>query len=360
MNRGYESHVRLLFEHLRDDAPIDVNVVLFKGDGASRPDEVVIPTPDRDGSLCRFLARFRGDALYWEYMLFGIAFVARSFFLRTRFDTVSCIEPMVAKVVSRLRGLLPGRPRITFTHGVWMEPPNYVNLGDCIHEVNVENYERMQAHLSASGVVKELVCIPHFIEQTDGRGNQPPPSRSSLGISTRFVVLAVGVIDSDHKRTDHVIRELATLGNDWTLLACGAPKGDDGQRVVSLGHQLLGSRFVHLSLPRRDIWKAYAVADYFVLGSLNEGFGLVLLEAARASLPVLAHDRRLFQWILGNEEACVPMDVPGALAARLLSLSRDPARAKALGLQLRARLHERFTWEHLGTPYLWMLDGRQR
>lgn len=238
-----------------------------------------------------------------------------------------------------------------------MDPPGYHRNGDCIHEVNIENYGRMRTHLSATGAATELVCIPHFLPEGDGRRGQAAPSRTSLGISTRFVVLAVGVIDSDHKRTDHVIREVSTLGPDWTLLACGTPKGEDGQRVAALGRELLGPRFVNISLPRQEIWKAYAVADFFVLGSLNEGFGLVLLEAMRAGLPVIAHDRPLFRWILGEAGRCVPMDEPGRLAKLLLNLSDQPGEISDMASRSTREFRARFTWTTVRGDYLRMMIG---
>lgn len=358
MNRGYETHVRVLLEHLRSDASLDMSVVLFKGDGAGSPAEVALSTPCRDGALCKLLARFRGDPLYWEYTLFAVAFVMRSILLQDRYDTVACIEPMVAKTLCRLRRLLPGRPRLTFTHGVSMEPRNYCSLGDVVHEVNVESYERAQAHLMAGGNADKVVCIPHFIARNDGSGSSPVPDRASLGIGTRFVVLAVGVIDSNQKRTDHVIREVSKLGPDWTLLACGLPSGDGGQEVLALGRELLGARFVNISLPRDEIWKAYAVADVFVLGSLNEGFGLVLLEAMRAGLPIFAHDRPLFRWILGESGSCVRMDVPGALADRLRHFAANPAEAREAGSRLKERFRMNFTWDSVRDEYVRMLTGR--
>ena len=349
--------MRMLFECLRRDADSGVDVTLFKGDGERRDQEVVLRTPRRHGWLCETLSKFRGDHLYWEYLFFCLAFLARCFLTRDRYSSIACIEPMASKTIRRLCFLLPGRPRITFTHGVWMDPPGYHRNGDCIHEVNIENYERMRAHIAETQATTELVCIPHFLPADDGSRGQTAPTRASFGISTRFVVLAVGVIDSDHKRTDHVIREVARLGPDWTLLACGTPKGGDGQRVAALGRELLGQRFVNISLPREDVWKAYSVADFFVLGSLNEGFGLVLLEAMRAGLPVIAHDRPLFRWILGSAGIHARMDAPGDLAACLGELSTSTARMRELRTLSELEFQSRFTWPKVRDQYLGMING---
>jgi 1,2-diacylglycerol 3-alpha-glucosyltransferase len=357
VNRGYESHMLLLFGSMRRDQGSSIRTTLLKGDGPRRPGQVPLRTPRRDGWLCRLLAKVRADALYWEYLFFALAFVARSALLRTRYDAIVSIEPMVAKTVRRLRRLLPGRPRLTFTHGVWMQPAEYWMHGDVIHEVNVENFERMRSFLGATKSAREVHCVPHFLPAfPDGPARQTV-TRADLGVRTELVVLSVGVVDSDHKRTDHVIREVASLGPEWTLIACGSPKGEDGQRVVRLGRELMGDRFVNVSLGRDEVWKVYEIADVFVLGSLNEGFGLVLLEAMRAGLPVIAHDRKLFRWILGRAGEHVRMDLEGDLAARLRSLTQESKRLDELGAAGPVEFEQRFIWTKVSGQYLRMFLG---
>lgn len=347
--------MRSLFEGLRHLEGPSMAFRLFKGDGAARDSESVLGTPRRDGWMCRSLGLLRGTPLYWEYVFFALLFALRAVILRERFDCIYCIEPMVARTVTALRAVFPGRPRIVFTHSVWMEPRDYVALADCIHEVNVENFEKMRRFVEENGLKTELVFAPHFLQSPDARSQQSPFSRTELGLHTRFVALSVGVIDSDHKRTDHVIREIAAMGPDWSLLACGAPKGTDGERVMSLGRELLGSRFVQLSLPREDVERVYPIADAFVLGALNEGFGIVILEAMKAGLPVIAHDRQLFRWIIGDDSACVPMDRAGALAAKLEALANDPSLAAAMGSANRRRFLDCFTWPSVRGTYLGMM-----
>ena len=357
VNRGYETHTRILFENLKLERQRQIKVMLFKGSGQRANDEIVLPTPRRGGSLCRFLARFRGDRLYWEYLFFCLAFLARSFLLRERYDVVASIEPMAAKTIRRLRWLMPGRPRLTYTHGVWMAPADYLNNADCIHEVNIENYDRAVDYVRQSGAEREVVCIPHFLPDLGPPRHDGTVTRASLGLSTRYVVLTVGIVDSVHKRTDHVAREVAMLGPDWSLLACGTPLGPDGERVSQLARELLGHRFVNISLPRERMAEIYPLCDFCVLGSLNEGFGLVLLEGMRAGRPVIAHDRPLFRWILGDCQSCVDMSVAGALANRLARLAERPTETTQLGDQNRQEFMKRFTWTVLRGSYLAMLCG---
>jgi glycosyltransferase involved in cell wall biosynthesis len=79
------------------------------------------------------------------------------------------------------------------------------------------------------------------------------------------------------------------------------------------------------SLPQAELARRFQTADCLVLPSRNESFGLVVIEALAAGLPVVVSDRvgaaeRIEE---GKTGWVVPAGDAGALAARLLQCSRD-------------------------------------
>ena len=73
----------------------------------------------------------------------------------------------------------------------------------------------------------------------------------------------------------------------------------------------------------------------------DESFGLSALEAMGAGVPVIATRAGALPELLGGRR-CVPRDDAGAMADRLRELWRDPARRKAEGDELIARVRERY------------------
>jgi UDP-glucose:(heptosyl)LPS alpha-1,3-glucosyltransferase len=137
-----------------------------------------------------------------------------------------------------------------------------------------------------------------------------------LTVGTGFRRKGVGVLLEIWKRAAPAGAALVVAGNDQHLAAWRrAARGIDAP-VVFTG-------------PRADVERLYAAADLFVLASVQEAFGMVVLEALAAGLPVVTSR------MAGAAEL-----LTGALARLVVDDPRDPtalAAAIARGLAPDAR-----------------------
>ena len=106
------------------------------------------------------------------------------------------------------------------------------------------------------------------------------------------------------------------------------------------------------TVPDAELPGWYAAADVLAFPSTKEGWGLAVLEAMSAGLPVVASDLPVFREYLrpGRDALMVPVDDAAALAAALGAVLDDAAlaaRLRAAGDQVCAR----FTWERCAAEH---------
>jgi glycosyltransferase involved in cell wall biosynthesis len=167
-------------------------------------------------------------------------------------------------------------------------------------------------------------------------------AREGLGLlHDGFVVGWVGR-EGLQKRSEQLPQIASRLESKATLAVMGHGLA---QSVAGRELRELGSTVISGS----DPIGLYAACDAFAVTSRWEGFPLVVLEAMRAGLPVVAYD------IGGVREQVHHGDTgfliePGdvvALSDRLRQLATDPELAKRMGQAARRRFEERFQIERM-------------
>ena len=106
-------------------------------------------------------------------------------------------------------------------------------------------------------------------------------------------------------------------------------------------------------------------ASLFVLPSYSENFGLAVIEAMAAGLPVIISDQvNIWREVeTGRAGRVIPCDA-GALADQILELLADPAAAAQMGRQGRSLVQEQFQWpriaRRLAEAYVRIIDEHRR
>jgi glycosyltransferase involved in cell wall biosynthesis len=92
----------------------------------------------------------------------------------------------------------------------------------------------------------------------------------------------------------------------------------------------------------------YRRADVFVFPTLNDSFGLVLLEAMASGLPVIASETSGAPDIVreGVDGVVIPRRDPAALAERIGYFLEQPGRAAEMGARARERVLSAYTQAH--------------
>ena len=190
--------------------------------------------------------------------------------------------------------------------------------------------------------------------------------RRRAGAARRPLILAVGGIEP-RKGSDTLMAAVAELrrsgrhsGRGPVLAVVGGHSFQDyreyQERVLAslpgLGLRLDDDVVLLGTVPDAELPGWYAAADVLAFPSTKEGWGLAVLEAMSAGLPVVASDLPVFREYLrpGRDALMVPVNDAAALAAALGAVLDDAAlagRLRAAGDQVCAR----FTWERCAAEH---------
>lgn len=144
------------------------------------------------------------------------------------------------------------------------------------------------------------------------------------------LIRAFGII---RERTDHL------------LLLVGHSKKNIDQQYIDLAIKYqVEDRIIRLIHPNDSILcQAYNAADAFVFPSLQEGFGIPLVEAMRCSTPIIASDIPVFREICGEGALFFNPHVDTELAEQLNAVT-EPATQNRLAAAGKERANL-FSWD---------------
>jgi glycosyltransferase involved in cell wall biosynthesis len=158
--------------------------------------------------------------------------------------------------------------------------------------------------------------------------------RAELGCGTRMVVGWAGRL-APVKDCATFLRAAATVISqhpDVCVLVAG--DGEEREYLRSLAGELGIAANVCFLGDRRDMPRILAAMDVFVLSSLNEGFGRVIVEAMAAGTPVVSTEVGGTSEVIedGVSGMLIPPGDPGRMADAVLSLlDNHEARARLRG-----------------------------
>jgi glycosyltransferase involved in cell wall biosynthesis len=351
IQRGFERYFSDLFEVLRDH----LDVTLFKTGGESVDHQRVPPLFRVAQKMARLMpfGKFGDGTEYPKYKhdcaALGLSLAPE--LIRGRFDVIHFIDPPMAKVFRHLKRVLRLRSEIVFTNGCNF-PPQYYPAGMHIQHVAQPLFEEALE----LGVEKRRMTLAPCGIHTDrfmvSEERETVRRRHGIAAGT-FVVLAVTAVKRVHKRVDHIVDEVATLGGDILLWIDGSPEDSS---LIEEARRKLGERVRITHVPTAQVPELYAAADVFVHAALLESFGLAIVEAMSAGLPVVVHDSPHFRWLAGGPDALVDMTRPGALARRIEEIRSASDRTAQAAARARA-VRERFDWKAVAPNYVHMYQS---
>jgi glycosyltransferase involved in cell wall biosynthesis len=352
--RGFETFAIECHAALRRDPRL--RTVLVRAHGPAGEGERTARTVNRDTRIARLLGRAaRRDGYFAEQMIYALGLLP--VLRRERPDVVLFSDWALGSALGRWRALTRSRYRLLLCNGAPGPPPydwsvdHVQQLTPAYHAMAMEAGEPPARHtLLPLGVALE----PELrVFSRDER----LALRERLGLPReREIVLSVAALNIWHKRLDYVVREVASLEPRPYLVMLGQREEETGT-VLDLARALLGpDGFTARTVAPDAVADHYRCADAFVLGSLHEASGRVLLEALGRGLPTLCHDSEVTRFVTGEHGRRADLSRAGALAGLLAEVRRDGVPEERRRAQHRFA-YDTFGWDRLLPRYVEMIEA---
>ena len=220
-------------------------------------------------------------------------------------------------------------------------------------------YKNAKVCIAASSAIKkyfeEIGCsnieiIPNGVELKRLQGFDRQRSRDKLGIKNEFLIMIIARLEKV-KGIEYLIKalkqdELFTINYKLFIIGDGSERKNLERLVKNLGLQNRVKFFGEIS--NKKIPEHLAAADCFVLPSLREGFGIVILEAQAARVPVIGTNIGGIRDIIEDGKTGILVEPKNSegIALTLIKIHSQPELAQNLVNNALAEL-PKYNWQNI-------------
>ncbi len=271
-------------------------------------------------------------------------------------NTIAQVEPFIVAKLLKVKSLVHVRESDTWftgrsfsrklrNHVILNFPDKYI----CVSKATARLL--LDRKVSSDKVTVVFDGIDH--EKFRFNQEHRTEKRVELGIDDDAILIGfIGQI-SDRKGVDTFLNAAKIVlekNNKYKFVLIGGPLNSSYFNDIILPlipEGFLGKSIIFTDF-KDDTYKYYSALDIFVNSSRKEPFAMVNLESMSMSLPVIATDAG------GNSESIidgetgfiVPVNLPEAIAQKIVALGNNDSLRKNFGKKARFRVESNFTLQH--------------
>ncbi|MDB5112547.1 MAG: a-glycosyltransferase-related protein glycosyltransferase family 4 protein [Mucilaginibacter sp.] len=347
ISRGFETSCSTWFDVIENRRDIDAR--LFSGRKYKTSTKILnCPRNGHVATILRY-ARLINDGCRLEQITFSLGFLIQ--LISYRPDIIWIQEATLGNMLLKFRKIFGFKYKLVFCDGApvgyW-----YAKRFDYLiflhqHAMNEAIYEGVDNRKCR--VIPHLSLFPiNPLTKSD--------ARNKLNINKeKFVIICVAAWNKHHKRIDYLVNEVALLNSkEVTLLLCGQPEKDSLFLKNTADKLAIDVRWHTLS--QEDLSIAYLASDLFVLPSLNEALGAVLIEAGAHGLPVICHKHQAGKFIFGeNYPGLTDLSKEGKLAEKILDI-QNTMNIKKEGFETERIIKKKFNRNKLTEDFVKFIE----
>jgi glycosyltransferase involved in cell wall biosynthesis len=190
--------------------------------------------------------------------------------------------------------------------------------------------------------LRDLLQTPEARIRVIHHGVDPAPEVSPS--ARENIILFVGALQI-RKNVERLVRAFERLPSDWRLVLAGSASGFGIGQILETIERSAARERIEITgyVSQARLSDLYCHAAIFAFPSLDEGFGIPVLEAMAWGLPVITSNRSALPEVAGDAALLVDPTLEEEIAAGLLRLATDEPLRNELGALSRRRA-AKFTW----------------
>ncbi|MGA7414032.1 MAG: glycosyltransferase family 1 protein, partial [Bryobacteraceae bacterium] len=194
-----------------------------------------------------------------------------------------------------------------------------------------------------AGQVSALLGVDPSRIRVIPHGTDLPPI-DDLRVARDKVILTVGALQK-RKNTQRLVEAFESVSTEWKLVLAGPPGGYGAAEILDRIARSPARERIDVTgyLSSEQLRSLYQRAAVFAFPSLDEGFGIPVLEAMAFGVPVLTSNRSALPEIAGNSALLVDPLSADEIAEGLNRLVQDKDLQADLSKRGRIRAAE-FPW----------------
>lgn len=300
-----------------------------------------------------FLGKISKRGYFFEQLTFLVGMLPNLLFLKP--DIIFYSDLLLGRKLSLVRKVFGLKFKLLLSNGAPSPPP--FPYSDYVQQLLPSHLKKAIAHGEDAN---KHILLPYGFKLTKTSKNtlaEKQLLRENLNLpKDKTIIISIGAINNYHKRMSYLIGEVSDLGRQDVFLLLVGQQEKESIDIIHSGLQLLGeANFRVITAHPSQIHHYLLAADLFVLASLNEGFGRVLIEAQQAGLPTLVHDLEVFHEVLGKYGNFLNMKVKGNLKTEL-SQWLEHGEFNSNNQEGKEYFFNRYDWSQIKSGYITMFE----
>lgn len=144
-----------------------------------------------------------------------------------------------------------------------------------------------------------------------------------------------------------IVKEMETDSSNYKHVVIG--QGPEKEALKEQAEELGMEENLHFTgfVPEEKMTDYYTQADAFILPSLYEPFGIVLVEAMACETPVIATRAGGIPEVMEDTGMLIDKKSPEEITEKTLEVIENPDKAEEIGKEGRERAKEKFEWDKI-------------